>query len=51
MIIARYREWVNLLPKANETADGLYIADNLLELVKRALQLYVYLLKAFLIYN
>ena len=44
---ASYREWAKLLSEANESADDLHIADDLLEIVERTPELYAHPSKAF----
>ena len=50
-VTASYRKWAKLLSEANESADDLHIADDLLELVERAPELYAHPSKAFLIHD
>lgn len=50
-ITASYREWAKLLSEANESADDIHIADDLLELVERTPELYAHRSKAFLIHD
>ena len=48
---ASYRKWAKMLSEANANADDLQIADDLLELVERAPELYAHPSKAFLIHD
>ncbi|KAL9065322.1 MAG: hypothetical protein Q9161_008309 [Pseudevernia consocians] len=49
--IASYREWATLFSEANESADDLHVADDLLELVERTPELYAHPSKAFAIHD
>lgn len=50
-VTASYREWTKLISEANESADDLHIADDLLELVERTPELCAHPSKAFLIHD